>query len=338
MANFVELTFKCTNKLLKFIGPLFVIVIITFLIYTYLSIIKNIFPFWYLYFYPYESNKIFYISYKSLLTIELFLALLNNFLAIIIKPGNISDIRKSKYYKTHSPYFSEKLLFPIFPTDNSRNNMSIIDIEKGIKETDINKTKKFYWEKCKICKEIKPLRTHHCSLCGSCVIKMDHHCPWINNCIGQNNHRYFLLFLLHIFLYTVLGTIISFPILISSNNTINKKKVNAYEKEPNMKEIKYIAVLGISCIIIEIFFCGWSWYLALSGNTTLEFWSSKTGYQLFQGIDNYSFGTWEKNLFYIFGTTNLFKIAFIPSFKKLPFSGIEISKFIDSDFCIEGIN
>ena len=334
MANLVEFIFKCTNKTFKFIGPLFAIVIITFLIYTYLSILKNIFPFWYMNFYPYESNKVFYILYKSILTIELFLALLNNILAIIIKPGSVNDIRNSKYYKTHSPYFSEKLLFPIFSNDNSRNNISITDIEKGVNETDTNKNKKIYWEKCNICKEIKPLRTHHCTLCGSCVIKMDHHCPWINNCIGQNNHRYFLLFLLHVFLYTILGAIISFPIFFIKNKTI----VKIYEKVPNMKEIKYIAILGISCIIIEIFFCGWNWYLALSGNTTLEFWSRRTGYQLFQGIDNYSFGTWEKNLFYIFGTKNLFKIVFIPSFKKLPFSGIEISKFIDSDFCIEGIN
>ena len=110
------------------------------------------------------------------------------------------------------------------------------------------------------------------------------------------------------------------------------------QKEPNIIEIKYLGFLGLSCIVIELLFSGWNWFLVLNGNTTLEFWSKRTGYELFKGIQDYSFGTWKKNLFYVFGSTNLIKIVFIPSFKKLPFSGLEISKFIDPEFSIEGIN
>lgn len=335
MVHPIERLFKCVNNSLKIFGPLFVLIINTFILYTYFSILKNGFPYWFIHFFPYKSNKLFYNSYKLILTIEIFLALINNILAVLIKPGNIDDIRKSKYYRTHSPYYSDKLLFPLSSIDNSKNNIN--DIEKGIKEkTEINKNKKYIWEKCKFCKEIKPLRTHHCSLCGFCVIKMDHHCPWINNCIGQNNHRYFLLFLLHVFIYTILGTIFTLPILLSNKKL--KSNITIIKKEYNINEIKYIGILGITCVFIEMFFGGWNWYLALNGNTTLEFWANKTNYELFNGISNYSFGTWKKNLFYIFGSSNLFKIIFIPSFKKLPFSGLEISKFIDPEFCIEGIN
>lgn len=39
---------------------------------------------------------------------------------------------------------------------------------------------------------------------------MDHHCPWTGNCIGQNNHKYFILFL---FYATVGLAFISFNII-----------------------------------------------------------------------------------------------------------------------------
>ena len=328
--------YKILNKFSNFVGPIFAILLNSFLIYTYFSVLKNVFPYWYTYYYPYESKKVFYIIYKLLISLELFYSLFNNILAIIIKPGNISDIRNSKYYKTHSPYYSERILFPISSIDINKSNNNL-DIEKGLKQETI-KNKNINWEICKFCKEIKPLRTHHCSICGSCVIKMDHHCPWINNCIGQNNHRYFLLFLFHIFLYTILNTFFVLPILLFNNNKkFNGKDINILKKEGNIREIEYLGILGLTCIVIESFFTGWNWFLAINGNTTIEFWSKKTGYELFKGINDYSFGSWKKNLYYIFGSNNLFKIILIPSIKKLPFSGIEISKFIDPDFSIIGI-
>jgi hypothetical protein len=54
-------------------------------------------------------------------------------------------------------------------------------------------------KKCSTCTYIKPVRTHHCSICNRCVFNMDHHCPWVNNCLGLENYRYFLLFILYLF-------------------------------------------------------------------------------------------------------------------------------------------
>ena len=319
----IDKLFLNLTKFLKLIGPLFCLTIVTFLIYTYISIIKNIFPYWYKYFMSYENHKIFYFFYKSILSISIFLSIFNYTLSVIIKPGNISDLKKSKYYKTHSAYYSEDLKIPL----------------SFIRNNHLNQNNQIKWRKCKYCKEIKPLRTHHCSLCGICIMKMDHHCPWINNCIGQNNQRYFLLFLFHVFCYTVFGTIFTFPIIIFnkriSNDNINKIMTKNHF---SMREVKYISVLGISSLVIEIFFAGWNWFLAINGNTTLEFWADRTDYMLDGGIKDYSFGNWRKNLYYIFGEKNLFKILFIPSIKKLPFSGLEISKFVDQGFSIEGIN
>ena len=317
----IDYIFVYVSKFLKFLGPLFCITIFTFLIYTYISVIKNIFPYWYKNFISYENHKIFYNIYKYLIFFELLSTLFNHVLAIIIKPGSVQDLKKSKYYKEHSAYYSDTFkITPFFIRNNNLNHQEMI------------------WKICKYCKEIKPLRTHHCSLCDICVIKMDHHCPWINNCVGQNNQRYFLLFLFHSFCYTFLVTILTLPILLfhkkySQNDTeviITKNKVN-------MREIKYISILGIVSLIVEIFFCGWNWFLAFNGQTTLEFWASKTDYKFNEGIVNFSFGNWKKNLFYIFGTENIFKILFFPHVKKLPFSGLEFSKYVDKNFFIDGI-
>ena len=317
----IDYIFVYVSKFLKFLGPLFCITIFTFLIYTYISVIKNIFPYWYKNFISYENHKMFYNIYKYIIFFELLSTLFNHVLAIVIKPGSIQDLRNSKYYKEHSAYYSDNFkITPFFIRNNNLNHQEMI------------------WKICKYCKEIKPLRTHHCSLCDICVIKMDHHCPWINNCVGQNNQRYFLLFLFHSFCYTFLVTILTLPILLfhkkySQNDTeviITKNKVN-------MREIKYISILGIVSLIVEVFFCGWNWFLAFNGQTTLEFWASKTDYKFNEGIVNFSFGNWKKNLFYIFGTENIFKILFFPHVKKLPFSGLEFSKYVDKNFFIDGI-
>ena len=317
----IDKLFLNISKILKFIGPLFCLFIINFFFYTYFSILKNIFPFWYNYFFSYENHKFFYILYKLLISLELFLTLSNDILSIIVKPGNISDIKKSKYYQSHNPYYSEKIQFPFCFIKNNHINYNI----------NIN------WKKCKYCNEVKPLRTHHCALCGTCIMKMDHHCPWINNCVGQNNHRYFLLFLFHIFFYTILVIILTLPIKIYEKKTKDENSLIISKKNYDHSKINFINILVISGLFIEILFSGWYWYLAINGNTNLEFWANKTGFYLEGGINNFSLGDWKNNLYYIFGSDNLFKILFIPSLQKLPYSGLEVSKFVDEGFYIEGI-
>ncbi|KAF9364629.1 hypothetical protein BGX34_000933 [Mortierella sp. NVP85] len=47
---------------------------------------------------------------------------------------------------------------------------------------------------CTRCHHVKPERAHHCRVCKRCVLKMDHHCPWVLNCVGQENYKFFVLF------------------------------------------------------------------------------------------------------------------------------------------------
>mmetsp|Transcript_25164 Transcript_25164/g.32705 ORF Transcript_25164/g.32705 Transcript_25164/m.32705 type:complete len:393 (-) Transcript_25164:426-1604(-) len=49
--------------------------------------------------------------------------------------------------------------------------------------------------RCRYCKFIPPLRSHHCSHCNRCVATFDHHCFIIGTCIGEKNHCRFFWFL-----------------------------------------------------------------------------------------------------------------------------------------------
>ena len=275
----------------------------------YISIIKSIIP-------EYEKENGLIISRIILFccSIETFYIIFNFLLATLIKPGSVSDIINSKYYKNHNPYISKSLILPQITLRLNDNNSNCI------------------WKRCKYCKIIKPLRTHHCAICNNCIFKMDHHCPWINNCVGQNNHRYFLLFLFHVLIFSIHITL--FAILTYFFTPKIMPQTLIIQKKPSKNKINFICIMGITGVAIELFFATWNWFLAFNGNTTFEFWASKVNFSSSE-ITNFSFNSWRENLYYIFGQKNIFKILYIPDFKKLPFSGIEVSKFVDPNFSIE---
>ena len=54
---------------------------------------------------------------------------------------------------------------------------------------------------CFDCILVKPDRSRHCEICKSCVKVYDHHCPWINNCVGTKNHKFFINYIIFMWIH-----------------------------------------------------------------------------------------------------------------------------------------
>jgi len=183
---------------------------------------------------------------------------------------------------------------------------------------------------CLKCKSFKPLRAHHCSICNACVLRMDHHCPWISNCVGHNNHRYFLLLLFYVVVGSGFYSVMSLPIVFDL-------KYQSYRKEASTMFETLFLFSGVIFLCL-VPFSAWNWYLAMSGQTAIEFWERRTQAklkamgrkELGDKICDFRQDKVTKNLEYIFGTSNVFKM-FLPSVRYLEHEGVEWEKYINGE-------
>mmetsp|Transcript_7805 Transcript_7805/g.23589 ORF Transcript_7805/g.23589 Transcript_7805/m.23589 type:complete len:246 (-) Transcript_7805:350-1087(-) len=118
---------------------------------------------------------------------------------------------------------------------------------------------------CAVCRAIKPERTHHCRRCERCVQRMDHHCSWIANCVGEKNHKFFILFLLYMFVASVEFTAI----------------VSRYVTDPVFTDVFgswSIVLIGVAAVVAAFgsVFCGsllvWNVYLSSINVTNVEYY------------------------------------------------------------------
>lgn len=73
------------------------------------------------------------------------------------------------------------------------------------------------WSHCPYCNKFSPPRTQHCLTCEKCILRRDHHCYFVGRCIGYKNHKYFILFLLHVFLCAAYAFVLSVQLVIQLN-------------------------------------------------------------------------------------------------------------------------
>ena len=314
LEKIVEFMFDKFSKWLNIVGPLFINAFICFFFLGYHSFLNNLIPYWSNTLYYSYKNKIFYYLFYiyvcPIYSLIYFRVVLYYLLTAIIKPGSVEDIKKSKKFKTKiNPYYCY----------NEIPNLNYI-----LRIGNFNYKIKNKFTYCKICKEVKPLRTHHCSICQKCHLRMDHHCPWVNNCIGLCNFRYFVLFLFYLWAICIFNTILSVSPFF---------KLKRFD---NNNELSFVTVIAMCGIAISTFFNIWYWSMIIFNKTSIEFWSGRIRTKHWI-VKSYSMKTFKENLYFTFGSKNIWKILLFPNFRSLNISGLEWSKIADPSFEIKGI-
>lgn len=97
---------------------------------------------------------------------------------------------------------------------------------------------------CKKCDVLKVPMSHHCSTCKSCIARMDHHCPWVNNCVGYWNQKFFLQFLVYVFL----GSFHAFVLITNVVYNCWGEKCAIFISAPTM-------IIGGVSLFLALLFC-----------------------------------------------------------------------------------
>ncbi|KRX04173.1 hypothetical protein PPERSA_11297 [Pseudocohnilembus persalinus] len=202
---------------------------------------------------------------------------------------------------------------------NSQINQGLRKIQNLITQNGCNK-----------CEKIRPLRAHHCTMCNQCILKMDHHCPWINNCVGHLNQQYFMNMLLYA----------SFQLIFMNSLQLFYLNGEYYQEVSFSRLMMNGACYFLVFMIIP--FTIWSWFLGLTGNTTLEFmtrYSANYNEKLkMKVLYDFRQKSIINNLECIYGTKNIFKILLPYHRSQKKFDGINWERPIDKSIIQENKN
>eukprot|EP01114_Cavostelium_apophysatum_P002358 TRINITY_DN12096_c0_g1_i1.p1 TRINITY_DN12096_c0_g1~~TRINITY_DN12096_c0_g1_i1.p1 ORF type:complete len:294 (+),score=17.92 TRINITY_DN12096_c0_g1_i1:91-972(+) len=199
------------------------------------------------------------------------------------------------------------------------NYVQVVRVNPGNPPTQLDAEGQLFetTRRCKRCKNFKPPRTHHCPICKRCVLKMDHHCPWVLNCVGFANHKYFMLFLVYLWIgCTYIAAMSARPLY----------EVNG---QRSFLPVLLTFVLTACFAVVLIGFNGFNFFLLLSGQTQIEFYENAPRKKMCkrEGIPfshPYDLGK-RKNfqLFFGTGSQDWWWITFLwPSTKPVPGDGI----------------
>lgn len=179
------------------------------------------------------------------------------------------------------------------------------------------------WRFCAVCESVAPPRSWHCDTCGTCILKRDHHCIFTGCCVGHYNHRYFLVFLLFMFLGTLYATYFNcfyiwnnFELmsLLAVARLLFPLAMLVFGADSPVKQVSIlIFLINVAGAIFTLALLVYHGRLVLKGTVT---------YEHNHKVTDYNYGP-ERNVREVFG--DRWRVAWISPFitSELPHNGIE---------------
>mmetsp|Transcript_11287 Transcript_11287/g.23102 ORF Transcript_11287/g.23102 Transcript_11287/m.23102 type:complete len:542 (-) Transcript_11287:480-2105(-) len=192
----------------------------------------------------------------------------------------------------------------------------------------------YEWGYCNNSKQPKPPRSHYDHVTKRLVMNLDHYCPWMFNSIGYFNYRYFVNFLIYIFMgmsYGALLTCQSFYLLqtklykeqrsmearLHSTTVPRLHPMLPHRDERMLVQLAFMlcAAVGLAIMILG----GFHVYLVLTAQTTIEFHGNWSKHRKAKKANKkyrnpYDEG-WRKNWKRVYGDRPML-LALLPSFRE----------------------
>jgi palmitoyltransferase len=171
----------------------------------------------------------------------------------------------------------------------------------------------YEWSRCKNTGVPKPPRSHYCHVRKSIVLNMDHYCPWMFNTVGYLNYRYFVSFLIWLWLGCV------FVAFEAGDQVFRKVGIKGGANPQYHHQEQSIMFLFVLCLSVGIavsILMFWHIYLVLTAQTTIEFYGNFTRRAKWRGEtpwrNPYDEGSFKKNWQRVFGRDSRF-LGLLPS-------------------------
>lgn len=189
----------------------------------------------------------------------------------------------------------------------------------------------------------KPPRAHYDNVTRTLVLNMDHYCPWMFNTVGYFNYRYFVNFMLYVFLSMVYGAFISYRPFRNLSLPIYMKNIKLSRKRgfkwvqhmfpyvPTPKEKTLVSFTFMMCTSVGVavfFLLSLHIYLLFTAQTTIEMHSNSLQKRLARSrgrtwVNPYDLG-FTRNWQQVYGISNPLR-ALMPSRREPEFLPVPIA-------------
>jgi len=244
-------TYNCALRIVNFVPPLVVCVIIAIPYYIYVFINCKILLA------DEAPGPMFGVICLSIHHVLIFFLLWSFAMSISVDPGRVPEWYARLEMERQGMHVPSKMMMI---EDNEYKQLAE-DAQGGSIEKKLDGSGRW----CRKCIKVKPDRCHHCRVCQRCVLKMDHHCPWINNCVGYYNYKFFFLFITYALLILFWVSITSFVNFLRSVATEDVLEIGS--------DSFMIVFCWLYCTLFAVAlggFCTFHTYLLIQNFTTIE--------------------------------------------------------------------